>query len=64
MHKEAIHELGEKVGTLEKVEIDEDGECIRAFARARISVDITLLLRKIIFLKPKEETKDSNSNFI
>ena len=33
MHKEAIHELGEKVGTVEEVETDEDRECIRAFAR-------------------------------
>ena len=31
---------------------------------ARISIDITRPLRKIIFLKPEEETKDSNRNFI
>ena len=57
MHKEAIQELGEKVGTVEEVDMDEDGECIRAFARARISIDITLPLRKIIFLKLEEEIK-------
>lgn len=41
MHKEAIQELAEKVGTMEEVDIDEDEECIGAFARARVTIDVT-----------------------
>lgn len=57
MHKEAIHKLGEKVGMVEEVDTDEDGECIKAFARVRISIDITTPLKKIIFLQPEGEMK-------
>ena len=57
MHKEAIHMMGEKVGTVEEVDTNEDGECIKAFARVRISIDITTPLKKIIFLQPEGEMK-------
>lgn len=46
MHKEAIQELAEKVGTVEEVDTDEDGECIGAFTRARVTTDVTHPLKK------------------
>ncbi|KAH9728008.1 hypothetical protein KPL70_008866 [Citrus sinensis] len=51
MNKEAIQKLGEKIGTVKKVETDEAGECIGQFARARISIDISQPLKKIVFLQ-------------
>lgn len=35
--------------------MDDDGECIGAFARARVTIDITHPLKKIIFIKLKEQ---------
>lgn len=49
MHKGAVQKLG--VGEVEEVETDEDGECIEIFARLRISVDITQLLKNILFIE-------------
>ncbi|KAL9445503.1 hypothetical protein AB3S75_018492 [Citrus x aurantiifolia] len=51
MNKEAIQKLGEKIGTVKEVEIDEAGECIGQFARVRISIDISQPLKKIVFLQ-------------
>ncbi|KAH9703270.1 zinc knuckle protein [Citrus sinensis] len=51
MNKEAIQKLGEKIGTVKEVETDEAGECIGQFARARISIDISQPLKKIVFLQ-------------
>lgn len=42
---------------VEEAEADENSECIRKYARARILVDITKPLKKIIFLKQEKETK-------
>lgn len=55
MHKEAIQKLVEKMGSVEEVDMDDDGECIGAFARARVTIDITHPLKKIIFIKLKEQ---------
>lgn len=49
--------MGDKIGLVEEVDADEDGECIGAFARARIFIDITHPLKKIIFLKSEDEMK-------
>lgn len=48
MNKEAIKKLGEKIETVEEIETDEAGECISLFARAKISIDITQPLKKIV----------------
>lgn len=50
MNKEAIQKLGGKIGEVLEVETDEAGECIGQFARARISIDITQPLKKVVFL--------------
>lgn len=51
MNKEAIQKLGGKIGEVLEVETDEAGECIGQFARARISIDITQPLKKVVFLQ-------------
>ncbi|KAH9781767.1 CCHC-type domain-containing protein [Citrus sinensis] len=51
MNKEAIQKLGEKIGTVKEVETDDAGECFGQFARARISIDISQPLKKIVFLQ-------------
>ncbi|KAK9178425.1 hypothetical protein WN943_027615 [Citrus x changshan-huyou] len=51
MVKGTIEKLGEKIGRVEEVETDEEGECIGPFAQVRISVDITKPLRRILILK-------------
>ncbi|KAH9650909.1 CCHC-type domain-containing protein [Citrus sinensis] len=51
MNKEAIQKLGEKIGIVKEVETDDAGECFGQFARARISIDISQPLKKIVFLQ-------------
>lgn len=41
INKDAIQKLGEKIGTMQEIEIDETGECIGQFACVRIFIDIT-----------------------
>lgn len=55
MVKEAIEKLGEKIGLVEEVETDEEGECIGLFAQMIISMDITKTLKRILTLKRKGE---------
>ncbi|KAH9769036.1 hypothetical protein KPL71_011840 [Citrus sinensis] len=55
MVKETIGKLEGKIGRVEEVETDEEGECIGPFARVRISVDITKPLRRILMLKQEGE---------
>ncbi|KAH9716467.1 hypothetical protein KPL71_021472 [Citrus sinensis] len=55
MVKETIEKLGEKIGLVEEVETDEEGECIGPFALVKISVDITKTLRRILILKQEGE---------
>ncbi|KAL9462516.1 hypothetical protein AB3S75_000507 [Citrus x aurantiifolia] len=55
MAKGTIEKLGEKIGRVEEVETDEEGECIGPFARVRISVDITKPLKRILILKQEVE---------
>lgn len=55
MEKEFLHELGGKIGTIEEVETNENGECIGEFARIRISINMTQPLEKILFLKQEGE---------
>lgn len=50
MNKEVVKKLEENIRTVEEIEIDEAEECISLFARARISIDITQPLKKIVFL--------------
>ena len=55
MEKAFLHELGGKVGLVEEVETDENGDCIGEFARLRVSINITQPLEKILFLKQEGE---------
>lgn len=55
MVNEAIEKLGEKIGLVEEVETDEEGECIGPFARVRISMVITKPLKRILTLKLEGE---------
>lgn len=54
MEKEVIQKLGEKIGKLEDIEIDESGECMGQFARVRIFINITQPLKKVVFLQQGE----------
>ncbi|KAH9658540.1 hypothetical protein KPL70_023537 [Citrus sinensis] len=56
MEKEFLHELGGKIGLVEEVETDENGDCIGEFARIGVSINITQPLEKILFLKQERET--------
>lgn len=56
MNNEAIHQLGEKIGTVMEVETDEAGDCIGQYARVRISIDISQPLKKLVFLQQEEAT--------
>lgn len=38
---DAIHKLGEKIGSVKEVETDKTGECLGQFAWVRVSIDIT-----------------------
>ncbi|KAL9462179.1 hypothetical protein AB3S75_000225 [Citrus x aurantiifolia] len=56
MEKDFLHELGGKIGEVEEVETDENGDCIEELARIRITINITQPLKKILFLKQECET--------
>ena len=46
MEQETLRMLGETIGKVEEVDVDEEGECIGQYARVRISIDITQPLKK------------------
>ncbi|KAK9175028.1 hypothetical protein WN944_027032 [Citrus x changshan-huyou] len=54
MNRETIQELGKKIGKVEEVESDNAGECIGPFARAKISINITHPLKKVVYLQKGE----------
>ncbi|KAH9783363.1 hypothetical protein KPL71_009281 [Citrus sinensis] len=56
MDKEFLQDLGRKIGSVEEVQIDDNGDCIGEFARIRVSINITQSLEKILFLKQEGET--------
>ncbi|KAH9782561.1 hypothetical protein KPL71_008951 [Citrus sinensis] len=56
MEKELIQELGGMIGAVEEIETDENGECLGEFARIRVLINITLPLKKILFLKQEGES--------
>lgn len=51
MARETIQMLGERIGAVEDIEADDAGDCIRQFARVRISVNITKPLKKVVYLQ-------------
>ena len=53
MHKSAVQKLGEKIGEVEEIKTNEDGECIGLFARLRNSIDITQPFKNILFIEAK-----------
>ncbi|KAH9670684.1 CCHC-type domain-containing protein [Citrus sinensis] len=57
MHKGAIQKLGKKIGDVEEIETDDDGECIGLYARLRISVNVTRPLKKILFIEEEDKKK-------
>ncbi|KAH9782148.1 hypothetical protein KPL71_008766 [Citrus sinensis] len=56
MDKDFLRELGEKLGSVEEVQTDDNGDCIGEYARIRVSINITLPLERILFLKREGET--------
>lgn len=44
-------ELGKKIGKVEEVETDDAGECASQFAQARISINVTEPLKKVVYLQ-------------
>ncbi|KAH9735378.1 hypothetical protein KPL71_017712 [Citrus sinensis] len=55
MEKDFLQALGGKIGIVEEVETDDNGDCFGEFARIRISVNITQPLERILFLKQEGE---------
>ncbi|KAL9437045.1 hypothetical protein AB3S75_022980 [Citrus x aurantiifolia] len=55
MEKGFLHELGGKIGEVEEVEANENGDCIGELARIRITINITQPLKKVLFLKQEGE---------
>ena len=51
MNKEAVTEVGKKIGKVEEIDTDEAGECIGQFARVRISINVTQPLKKVVFVQ-------------
>lgn len=51
MYRGTIWKLEEKIGNVEELETDEASKCIGQLARAKISIDITQLLKKVMFLQ-------------
>ena len=56
MDKDFLRELGEKLGSVEEVQTDDNGDCIGEYARIRVSINITQSLERILFLKQEGET--------
>ena len=56
MEKDFLYELGGKIGEVEEVETNENGDCIGELARIRITINITQPLKKVLFLKQEGET--------
>ena len=56
MDKEFLQDLGGKIGSVKEVQTDDNGDCIGEFAIIRVSINITQLLEKIVFLKQEGET--------
>ena len=57
MNEETIREFGKEIGKVEEVGTNAEGECIRKYARLRVSVDVTKPLVKILSLEPEEDEK-------
>lgn len=51
MDRGTVWKLEEKIGNVEEIETDEASKCIGQLARAKISIDITQLLKKVMFLQ-------------
>lgn len=51
MGQDIIKALGEVIGTVEEIDVDEVGECMGQYVRIRISIDITQPLKKNNLLK-------------
>lgn len=51
MDRGTVWKLEEKIGNVEEIETDEASKCIDQLARAKISIDITQLLKKVMFLQ-------------
>lgn len=45
-----LQELGGMIGAVEEIETDENGECLGEFARIRVLINITMPLKKLLFL--------------
>lgn len=48
IERDNVQKLGGLIGEVLEVETDDDGECIRLYARVRISIDITKPLQKMV----------------
>lgn len=57
MNVDDVEELEAVIGKVEEMEADDNEECIRKHARAKISVDIMKPLKKIIYLEYQRENK-------
>lgn len=51
MDRGTVWKLEEKIGNVEEIETDEASKCIGQLPRAKISIDITQLLKKVMFLQ-------------
>lgn len=51
MDRGTIWKLEEKIGNVEELETAEASKCIGQLAWAKISIDITQLLKKVMFLQ-------------
>ncbi|KAH9680286.1 zinc knuckle protein [Citrus sinensis] len=51
MDKESMQKLSEKIGIVKEVDTDEIGECNGQFTPARIFIDITQPLKKVVFVQ-------------
>ncbi|KAH9647987.1 hypothetical protein KPL70_025411 [Citrus sinensis] len=56
MDKDFLWDLGRKIGSVEEVQTDDNGDCIGEYARIRVSINITQPLERILFLKQEGET--------
>lgn len=55
MDTSIIRELGSRVGKVEDIGMDAQGECFGEFVRIRVSVNITKPLKKLIVLKQEDD---------
>ncbi|KAH9715526.1 putative reverse transcriptase/RNA-dependent DNA polymerase [Citrus sinensis] len=55
MDKDFLWDLGGKIGSVEEVQTDDNGDCIGEYARIRVSINITQPLERTLFLKQEDE---------